>query len=113
MATKVGNIRQLKRAGAKYIYIGRAVPRYGLAESKWHNPYIIGTHGDRAECLMQYNDHLIDWYNQDISAHDLELDALREELLACWCAPLDCRGDVLAKVADMTPAERRAWAGVE
>jgi hypothetical protein len=40
------------------VYIGRAMPRFGLPASPWRNPYKIGTHGTRADCLLMYADDL-------------------------------------------------------
>lgn len=77
------------------VYIGRG--------SKWGNPasHIGSRHSvvamkSRAEALEHYREHL--------RQHPELVKAAREELqgkfLACYCAPLPCHGDILARVAD-------------
>jgi hypothetical protein len=36
------------------VYIGRAVPRFRLAASKWANPFRAGYDGDRCEAIANY-----------------------------------------------------------
>ena len=36
------------------VYIGRAMPRYGLKASKRQNPFKMGAHGTREQVLEQY-----------------------------------------------------------
>jgi len=82
-------------AGARYI--GRGSPN--------GNRFVIGTDGDRdAVC----------------EKHDLDLARDRTRLrrlddlagcdVVCFCAPLRCHGDTLAKLAAMPFEERLAWA---
>jgi hypothetical protein len=69
------------------VYIGRP--------SKWGNPFVIGTHGNRLEVIQKYSK----W----ISTQPNLLNSLQEikgKRIACWCSPLACHGDVLAKLAD-------------
>jgi hypothetical protein len=74
---------------AKYdVYIGRP--------SKWGNPFVIGQDGDRAAVVGKYRQWLL-------KQPQLVADAKRElrgKVLACWCAPQACHGDVLAEVAN-------------
>jgi hypothetical protein len=76
------------------IYVGRP--------SKWGNPYRVGRDGTRAEVVAKYEAFL--------RANPELLEAARRELrgkvLGCWCVPLPCHGDVLARIAD-EPAEER------
>jgi hypothetical protein len=37
------------------------------------------------------------------------LDELRGLVLGCWCAPRACHGDVLARLANASTAERERW----
>lgn len=69
------------------VYIGRP--------SKWGNPYKIGPDGDRAAVIAKYTV----WIR---SCPDLlaSLPELQGKILGCWCAPLPCHGDVLARLAD-------------
>jgi hypothetical protein len=78
------------------VYIGRG--------SKWGNPFVIGRDGDRAAVIAKYERYLH-------SRHDLlrALDKLRGKDLVCFCAPLDCHGDLLLRLANATREERIAW----
>lgn len=74
------------------VYIGRAVPRLGLSQSKWANPFRIGKDGTREECIAKYREYLL-------SRPDLleDLEELRGKVLGCWCKPAPCHGDVLVE----------------
>lgn len=76
---------------ARYdIYIGRG--------SQWGNPLTIGTDGTR--------DEVIDLYEQWLLAQPelvSELGQLAGKTLGCWCAPHDCHGEVLARLAARAP----------
>ena len=92
MTTRVINIR----SGEPYdVYIGRANRRYGLPQSPWANPYKIGRDGSREEVIARYEDYIRG--RPDLLAR---LPELRGRVLACWCAPEPCHGDVLARLAD-------------
>jgi hypothetical protein len=77
-------------------YIGREVPRRGLARSPFHNPYRIGPDGTREEVMAKYRQRLRD----DPRLVRLVLLLLPNKRLGCWCAPKPCHGDILAAVAD-------------
>lgn len=67
------------------VYIGRG--------SKWGNPFRIGPDGSREQVIRKYEAWLM-------TQSDL-LEALPElegKVLACWCAPKPCHGDVLARL---------------
>ncbi len=67
--------------------------------TKWGNPFRIGEHGSRDEVIARYRAHL--W--RHIQAGDVsmeELAALDGCWLACWCEPLPCHGDVLARAVE-------------
>ena len=90
MTARVVNIR----SGESYdLYIGRQNPRYGLKRSKWANPFKIGQDGTREECLEKYRHHILS--SPDLLAALPELDGM---VLACWCAPEACHGDVLIEL---------------
>ena len=67
--------------------------------TKWGNPFRIGEDGSRDEVIARYRAHL--W--RHIQAGDVTLEELAELdgcWLACWCEPLLCHGDVLARAAE-------------
>lgn len=68
------------------VYIGRP--------SKWGNPFVIGRDGDRAEVIAKF-DAWLDTQPQLLAA----LPELHGKVLGCFCAPLPCHGDVLARRA--------------
>ena len=80
-------------AGA--VYIGRSNARYGLAGSKWANPFRPKRPTDHETAVAAYER----WLRQRP-----ELMAALPELLGCdlvcWCAPLPCHGDVLLRLAN-------------
>src|SRR5688572_11102108 len=67
-------------------------------KTKLGNPFVIGKHGTRDACIAQYRPHLWAQIRREaITLQELaELDGRR---LGCWCAPLPCHGDVLARAA--------------
>ena len=69
------------------VYIGRP--------SKWGNPFEIGRDGTREQVIAKYEK----WLAQQ--PHLLAaLGELRGKVLGCWCAPLACHGNVLARLAN-------------
>jgi len=82
--TTVVNIK----SGAPYdVYIGRP--------SRWGNPFMIGRNGTRRNVLDAYQVWLSE--RPDLIA---ALGELRGRILGCYCKPLPCHGDLLAKLAD-------------
>jgi Domain of unknown function (DUF4326) len=71
------------------VYIGRP--------SKWGNPFAIGKDGTREEVIAKYEQWIVS-QPQLMAA----LPELRGKRLACWCAPLACHGDVLARLVEDT-----------
>lgn len=81
--------KQSSNPPAGAVYIGRP--------TKWGNPYRMGAGGfTRAEAITKFRAYLA-------GRPDL-IEAARRELagkdLVCFCAPLQCHGDVLARVAN-------------
>jgi hypothetical protein len=68
----------------------------GLTESDWCNPFKIGVDGTREEVIEKFERYLTQ-ERPDLMAR---LPELRGKVLACWCKPSDCHGDVLARLAD-------------
>jgi len=71
----------------KQVYIGRP--------SKWGNPFVIGKDGNRAGVIAKY----ADWIKTQPELLRA-LPEIRGKTLVCFCKPLACHGDVLAKLAD-------------
>lgn len=73
-------------------YIGRRVRRYNLHDSPLRNIFHIGVHGNRAEVIAKF----------EADARERLMDIIRElpedAILACWCSPEPCHGDVIIKL---------------
>jgi len=93
MSGRVVNLRHAELGDA--VYVGRAMPRRGLAESAFANPYRIGQDGDRAEVVAKYRSWLLG--RQELLQR---LHELRGRRLACWCSPEPCHADVLIALVD-------------
>lgn len=99
--TKLINIR----SGEPYqVYIGRAVPRKGLAGSKWGNPFKSPRDGTVEECLQQYRS-LWQWKISDDPQSEADLEELRGTVMGCWCKPAEgfqgrllCHGQILLEL---------------
>ena len=66
--------------------------------TKWGNPWRTGQDGTREEVIARYRMEL--W--RRIRAGEVSLEELAELdgcWLACWCEPLPCHGNVLARAA--------------
>ena len=68
--------------------------------TRWGNPWIVGRDGSRAEVIARYR---VDLWRR-IRAGEIVLEDLadlhsRTHHYLCWCAPLPCHGDVLARAA--------------
>ena len=73
------------------VYIGRP--------SIWGNPFAIGRDGNREQVIAKYRQ----WLWSQIQAGKITKPMLRQlhgKDLVCWCAPLPCHGDVLAKAVE-------------
>lgn len=75
------------RRDAFDVYIGRP--------SKWGNPFLIGQDGNRQEVVEKYEQWL-----QTRPELLAQIKGLKGKRLGCYCAPLLCHGDVLARWAD-------------
>jgi hypothetical protein len=77
------------------VYIGREMRRYGLKESRWANKFKIGRDGTRDEVIARYEQWVL--AQPELVA---ALPELHGRVLGCWCAPVPCHGDVLARLAN-------------
>mgnify|MGYP000225669214 CR=1 FL=1 len=83
MTTKVVN----KYKESYDTYIGRG--------SKWGNPFVIGTDGNREQVIAKYKQ----WITQGNGKHLLnDLHELHGKTLGCFCKPQACHGDVLIEL---------------
>lgn len=79
------------------VYIGRP--------SKWGNPFshlknsIAQFHCEtRKEAVEAYRVWI--WLEPQTKLRQAAKIELKGKVLGCWCAPLECHGDVLAKIAN-------------
>jgi hypothetical protein len=111
MTIEVVNIRTVSTAAIHNggaIYIGRANPSYGLAQSPLANPYKLTSEAERDAVLEQYRQWL--WRELRRSVDTPAARELRRLLtiwqhegvlyLACWCAPKICHGDVVKRAIE-------------
>lgn len=85
MTTRLVN----RRAGVPFdVYVGRP--------SKWGNPFVIGKDGDRDEVIQKYEA----WLRGQPELLDAVGPELEGRVLACWCSPDPCHGEVLVRIAD-------------
>lgn len=61
--------------------------------SKWGNPFIIGRDGDRKEVVKKYHDWILTQKKLMTSLHEL-----KGKRLGCFCAPLECHGNILVNL---------------
>ena len=64
-------------------------------QTMWGNPFKIGRDGTREEVIAKY-EVWIKTQPELMAA----LPELRGKRLGCWCAPVACHGDVLARLAE-------------
>ena len=79
------------------VYIGRAVPELGVADSKWGNPFVMANDSDaeRERAINAYREWVV--AQPELMS---SLEELRSKILGCWCAPKACHGDVLIELLD-------------
>lgn len=98
------------------VYVGRAMPRYGLAESIFANPFKVGPMHDRSEALRLYEGHLRRMLLSWTSGEEALLE-LRGLTLGCWCArrngppltledPEICHAQVMMRLIEELARER-------
>ena len=82
------------------VYIGRRMP--GRAGSPLGNPYTLTPRAARAAVIAEYEAWLDVQLSSDTRvrrAFDQLVEAARhgDLVLLCWCAPLECHGDVIRR----------------
>jgi hypothetical protein len=80
------------------VYIGRPNPSIpsSYQNAKWGNPFKIGEHGTREDVIKKYEE----WFVSQPELVKAAKKELKGKILACWCSPQSCHGDVLARVAN-------------
>ena len=70
------------------VYIGRPSP-YG-------NPFKVGVHGKRGECVQLFKDW---FYSADGKEcrEAVKNNITKDSILGCFCKPGNCHGDVIAE----------------
>ena len=68
-------------------------------QTEWGNPFVIGRHGTRDEVVRRYENRMRGRMVRGESGLREKLATLHGKRLFCWCAPLNCHGNVLAKLA--------------
>jgi len=103
---RIINLKDRRNRNA--VYIGRAVP--GRPGSPLGNPYKLRFECDREKILARYEYWLREQLKSDTPARrEIErlADYAEDLVLACWCAPKLCHGNVVKKVIEERLAERR------
>ena len=78
--------------------------------TKWGNRWRVGRDGTREEVIARYRADL--W--RRIRSGEVSLEELAELdgcWLACWCEPLPCHGNVLARAAAWASGQLAERAG--
>ena len=91
------NLRRIAGDTSAEALLERGIVRVDRA-TKWGNPFRLARHGSRIEVVERYRRDL--W--RRIRAGEVDLDELATldgRDLACWCAPLPCHAEVLARAA--------------
>lgn len=92
-AVRVGRLEALG-----LVYVGRSVPSWGLSGSPFRNPYKLDDGADEAA-----RSQVLDAFRVHLRGRPDLVEKARRLLvgkgLACWCAPLPCHAEVLARVA--------------
>ena len=90
--TKIVNIKSKQPYD---IYIGRANKTYGVTESKWHNPFVIGRDGNRVAVISKFQQYIL--YKPELLRDLHEIDG---KILCCWCdyPNEDCHGRILLEL---------------
>ena len=76
-----------------YVYIGRAMPRFGFQASPFANPFKTGTRDEMCDAFEE-------WFLTQPELVQRAKAELRGRDLGCWCAPKRCHGDTLLQIAN-------------
>jgi len=92
---------KLKEQYPRAIYVGRPNKNYGLAGSPLANPNWLEREEDRAENIAQYRVWLWGKIKQGDQRVIQALESIGpDDELVCYCAPLPCHSEVVARAAE-------------
>ncbi len=94
MTTTVGTVHD----GKPGVYIGRPHKDEPWC---WGNPFPVGAHYSRAESVAMFEQYFLNSLNPKAVWMREHIIDLKGQHLKCFCKPLACHGDVLAKYADI------------
>jgi hypothetical protein len=77
-----------RTADADAVYIGRGSP--------WGNPFVVGKDGTREEVCGKYENMVM---NDPAMVEKIKAE-LKGKDLVCFCAPKQCHGDTLLRIAN-------------
>ena len=66
----------------------------------WGNPFHIGRDGDRRTVVAKYRRMVEEKSTAQSLWIHRNIESLRGKRLGCWCAPLECHGNVLIELLD-------------
>lgn len=81
-----------KDAPPDAVYVGRP--------TKWGNPFVVGIHGARGQCVELFREDIHDFKTRDPLSFRKFIEPLRGKSLVCWCAPAACHADILMELAN-------------
>jgi len=92
------------------LYIGRFNQNYGVSDSIFKNPFVIGKDGDRKEVIQKFKEYA--YKNQKILDNLYLVD---NRVLGCWCnfPEEDCHGRILIELREQQVAFEKQTGGVE
>src|SRR5262245_60813203 len=108
MSIRVVNIKTRRNDGALCVYIGRAMP--GRPGSPLGNPFKLRLAFEREATVAKYETWLRERLKSDTpQRREIErlTDYAEELVLACWCKPELCHGDVVKKIIEEQLAARQ------
>lgn len=77
--------------------------RYGVLVDRstpWGNPFHIGRDGTREEVIRLHEQWMLMSNDPKAVWQRTHLHELRGQILGCWCPPLSCHAETLARYAN-------------
>ena len=85
---KIINLRGKSTGHGEFVIVDRSSP--------WGNPYFMKTEAQRGEVCDKFEPYAVDRLKKE----PRWLDHLRDQNLACWCAPKRCHAETLMRLAN-------------